>query len=337
MYFYRIYGLTVQSTEALEGLVSTSVPACTDLSIELLGKPEPKDFFGTQMAWTVVYDNGIDSHRAIAWSAPSADGRYMRLRYSGQNEAGQIAWLDYIIDPAGSHVWVTWSAPRQNMEAFLLGPVLGCVLRMRGHTALHASVVAVDGQCIALLGTKGAGKSTTAAAFAQLGLTVLADDMAVLVDQGSTFLVQPGYPCLRLTPEATTLVGSAEKLARIFHKDKNAPDKYYLDLTTQGKAFPQEPHSLQAIYLLQARDNQLQAPSISGLAVASGVMNLIPHTSTNFVLDQSQRADEFNVLARLAKHVPLRQLHCPNNLNRLPELCEVILNDLYALTKDATA
>ncbi len=334
MYFYRIYGLTVQSTEPLHGLVSVAMHACTDLSIELLGEPEPQSFFGTQMAWTVVYDNGIDSHRAMAWSAPSSNGRYIRLRYSGQNEAGQIAWLDYIIDPAGSHLWVTWSAPRQNIEAFLLGPVLGCVLRMRGHTALHASVVAVDGQCIALLGTKGAGKSTTAASFAQLGLTILADDMAVLVDQESTFLVQPGYPRLRLTPEATTLVGSAEKLTRIFHKDKNAPDKYYLDLTTDEKAFPQAPHPLQAIYLLQARDHQLQAPYITGLA---GVMNLVPHTSTNFVLDQPQRADEFKVLARLAKHVPLRQVHRPNNLTRLPELCEVMLNDLHALTAGTMA
>src|SRR5215469_301127 len=66
-------------------------------------------------------------------------------------------------DQAGAEVRARWAAASTFEDAvtYLLGPVLGFVLRLRGRTCLHASAVAVGGQAIALAGSSGAGKSTT--------------------------------------------------------------------------------------------------------------------------------------------------------------------------------
>ena len=47
-----------------------------------------------------------------------------------------------------------------------------------------------------------AGKSTTAAAFAKLGYPVLSDDLLALSDTGGTWVVEAGYPGLRLWPDS---------------------------------------------------------------------------------------------------------------------------------------
>ena len=53
-------------------------------------------------------------------------------------------------------------------------------LRLRGVPALHASAVAVGGAALAVVGSAGAGKSTTAAARAARGHAVVADDVLAL-------------------------------------------------------------------------------------------------------------------------------------------------------------
>ena len=97
-----------------------------------------------------------------------------------------------------------------------MGPVIAFTLRLRGVTCLHASCVAVDDRAIALLGRPGAGKSTTAAAFAQLGYSVLSDDVVVLDDRNGQFRVQPGYPRVNLWPDSVhALFGSEDALPPI--------------------------------------------------------------------------------------------------------------------------
>ncbi|WP_414623449.1 hypothetical protein [Calothrix sp. CCY 0018] len=84
----------------------------------------------------------------------------------------------------------------------VFGCVIGTALRLQGKLCLHSSVIKVDNCAIAIIGEKGAGKSTTAAALAKQGYPILADDIAVLTDCGDSFLVQPGYPRLRLWKSA---------------------------------------------------------------------------------------------------------------------------------------
>jgi len=69
-----------------------------------------------------------------------------------------------------------------------------------------------------IVGSAGAGKSTTAAAFASIGYPILSDDIAPIREKGREVTVGPGSPriCLRKTlkPGATkvfTTKGRAEE------------------------------------------------------------------------------------------------------------------------------
>jgi len=117
---------------------------------------------------------------------------YFKLHYSDGTE--------FIIDRKGTEVWCVWpdTLTLEDAVVYLLGPVLGFVLRLRGITCLHASAISVGDRAVVLLGPAGAGKSTTAAAFAKLGYPVLSDDVLALSDQNTTFLAQPAYPHLHL-------------------------------------------------------------------------------------------------------------------------------------------
>ena len=88
------------------------------------------------------------------------DGAYLRMDYSD----GHQFWLDR----AGRRVWGIWPEGSSLAEAtsYLLGPVMGVLLRHRGVICLHASAVAINGRAVAFVGPPGAGKSTMAAALA---------------------------------------------------------------------------------------------------------------------------------------------------------------------------
>ena len=126
-------------------------------------------------------------------------------------------------------------------------PVIAFALRLRGVTCLHASSIAVGGHAIGLLGQPGAGKSTTAAAFARLGYSILSDDVAVLDYRGDRFLVPPGYPRNNLWPDSVrALFGSEDALPKI----TATWGKRYLPLDQNGHRFQESPLPLGAIYML---------------------------------------------------------------------------------------
>jgi hypothetical protein len=278
-----------------------------------------------QIAWQLLHEYDVaDELCFTVWTAAAEAGVYLRLHY-----AKGAHYVEAIVNPIGDQVWVLWATERQNMLAILLGPVLIGVLRQRGRTCLHASVVALGEQSIALLGSAGTGKSTTAAALAQTGVTVVADDVAVLCEAEQRFGVEPGVSRLRLTPQAAdALVGRSAKLPRVFSRTKFAPAKRYLDLPPAHQPVSQAAYPLRAIYLLQERDAALSMPFITPVAGMMALPTLLHHTSAAFLLNQEQRVAEFQRLARLTAQVPVRQIHRPNDLATLPQLCALIRSDI---------
>ena len=104
----------------------------------------------------------------------------------------------------------------EDLLTYLLGPVLGFLLHLRGVPCLHGSAVAVEEGAVAFLGPAGSGKSTTAALFARHGHGVFSDDIVPVHEKDEPFLVHPGYNYLRLWPESgRMLFGAAETLPRI--------------------------------------------------------------------------------------------------------------------------
>lgn len=235
---------------------------------------------------------------------------------------------EFIIDLAGGEIWTTWSEELtlEDAATFLLGPVLGLVLRMGGVTCLHASAVAVGERAIVLVGASGAGKSTTAAAFAKLGYPILSDDIVALVEHRNTFLVQPAYPRIRLWSKSVDILyGKPDALPRIVPTHPTW-DKRYLD-PTLGLQFQEEPLPLGAIYLLGSRTAEPAAPYIEPVPTQQALMSLIANTYANVLLDKEMRTREFKCLSQVVGLVPVRRVRAHAEQAYLSKLCDVIVED----------
>jgi len=247
-------------------------------------------------------------------------GDYLRLTYADETE--------FVIDRCGFSVAGSWPNTLSYDDAcvYLLGPVCGLVLRLRGVTCLHASAVVVAGRAVAIVGEGGAGKSTIAAAFAKAGVGVLTDDLAPLSERDSHFYIQPGLPRLLLWPDSTDgLFGAPDALPRIVE----TWEKLYLDLTQRGFSFSRNPLPLAAIYVLG--DRRPSGVSITPLTGTEALIELVARTHVNYLHDSESRAAEFDVLSRLVQRVPVRRLHAPEGLSRLSELPDSICDDFHSL------
>ena len=243
-----------------------------------------------------------------------AGSRYLRLAYFD----GTQFWLDR----EGTEVWATWpgNLEIEDTATYLLGPVLGILLRLRGVTCLHASAVAFGETAVAFVGSPGAGKSTTAAALARHGHAILSDDVVALTERDGSFFVHPAYPYLCLWPESVqSLYGSPDALPRFSANY----DKRYLTLGKQELRFAERALPLAAIYILGDRRGD-PAPLVEELAPQKAFLALVADTFATNMLDSGMRAKEFEILARLAPSVPVRALHAHHDASRLPELCDLL-------------
>lgn len=237
---------------------------------------------------------------------------------------------EFLVSADGSSIWTAWqtSSSLDDMTTYLLGPVLGFVLRLRGTTCLHASVVVLPDGAVGFVGPAGAGKSTLAAAFARLGRTVVTDDVAALVEDGDGFLVHPGYPRLRLRPHAvTTLYGHPDALPAL----TPTWDKRFLDLHDGHPARQSRPHRLAAFYVLAARTSRDSEPVFAPVPARDRLMALIANGYVTNLMDEQARAREFALLGRMAARLPLRQASLPDGPDTLDRVCLAIEEDTRQL------
>ncbi|HXC62650.1 MAG TPA: hypothetical protein VNV63_08245, partial [Nitrospiria bacterium] len=161
----------------------------------------------------------------------SSSGSYFRVVYGDGAE--------FVVDRLGTEIWSIWTGNLTLEDAFvyLLGPIMAFALRLRGLISLHASAVSIDGNAVAIVGSGGAGKSTTAGSFARMGYPVVSDDVLPLLDHGAFFSVQSGYPCVCLWPKSVeSLYGSSDSLPRL----TPTWDKRYLALGKNGQSFQRD-------------------------------------------------------------------------------------------------
>jgi hypothetical protein len=229
----------------------------------------------------------------------------------------------FLVDPRGDHVGVHWVPPLDAADAasYLIGPVLGFILRLRGSVPLHASAIAIDGRGILFVGEAWAGKSTTAAAFSMLGYPVLSDDI-VRVDEGDAgAIAYPAHPRLNVwSDSAAALYGAADALPA--HSETYR--KHYLDLVDAGHPFQDAPVPIEIIYLLGERSPELRSHSIAVLPPRAALISLVGHTYGSSFLDCAMRAHEFDLLGRLVQSVPVRELRFGDNLGQLLSSCQAL-------------
>lgn len=325
---YQVYGLQLLADRAIPGLVAQPTAGRKPWQIWLGSMPAGINARErAESTCLYISNNRSDDGEPIWKICRLAEENYLRFRfYDG---------TDFVIDRDGNRIWATWPEPLtlEDTATYLVGPVLGFILRLIDTTCLHASAVAIDSRAVAFVGSPGSGKSTTAAAFAKLGYAILSDDIVALSEQAGYFVAQPGYPRLNLWPDsASATCGSAGVLPRI----TPTWDKRYLDLSSDRRRFQPQPLRLAAVYIFGARTDDPSAPFVDSLPAHRGLIELIGNSYANHLLDHRQRAEEFSVLGRLANALPLRRLIPNADPSHLPLLCHSVLDDVHRLTSTAT-
>lgn len=316
---YHVFGLHLLSNLPLPGVIPANSAADTcDVELRLGVSPYPagENCIRSEEP-TYASSETNAAGEPVLRITKIEPGAWVRLAY----EDGMQFWLDQ----QRKNIWATWpeSMTLEHAASYLLGPVLGLLLRLRGVTCLHASAVAFGDWSVAFVGPTGSGKSTTAAAFAREGYGILSDDIAALAEDEGVFRVMPAYPHLYLWPDsAKMLYGSAEALPRCI------PDweKRRLELGEQGLRFESRPLPLGAIYLLGDRRSDL-APYVENIRPQAALVSLLADTYANKTLDRDMRAREFAVLSQLVSTVRIRRVYPHQDSSRMEELCQVIRKD----------
>jgi hypothetical protein len=309
---YLLYGCHVAANRPLPGLPPVAV-----------GRADT----------TVTFETGLHGHNLSGSLVHSGDCIVVRRVDAGYYFTYGDG-TEFLVSPEGSRIIATipQSSSFEDTCTYLVGPVMGFVLRLRGVVCLHASTVLIGGRAVAFCGPPGAGKSTTAAAFAKRGYAVLAEDVAALDDRGSAFFVQPGYPRVNLWPKsATALCGAEDALPAI----TPTWGKGYLALTGVAQ-FHSTPAPLAAVYMIGSRGPGA-SPEISELTGVPAFMALTANTYTPYLLDAGMRAREFDVLRRLVPHLPVRLVHPPQDIANIGSLCDGLLQDYSSLTAKGVA
>ena len=242
----------------------------------------------------------------------------------------------FFVDGTAERVWGTCLPPLTNekVTSYLVGPVMGFVLRRRSVLALHASAVSVGGQAVTLCGESQAGKSTTAAALALRGIPVLCEDITPIYEEAGRFQVEPGYPRVCLWPDAVEkLFGARDALPQL----TPSWEKFFLPLDGNNARFEAQRKPLGAVYLLAPRAAEANAPRIEEMGAREALLELVQNTYMNWLLDRSQRAAEFDALSKLVTHVPVRRIVPHADPGRIGSLCDLILADAKCSSADCNS
>jgi hypothetical protein len=321
---YAVFGLLLRSPLEIPGLTPERASSKTpDVEVHLGASPETSDGFqsGPEELIYASSDTTESGEPALRiWR--STNGALLRLDYFD----GAHFWLD----AKGTAVWGVWpeTLSLEDVATYILGPVLGLLLRLRGIPCLHASAVVFGGSIVAFAGSEGAGKSTTAAALASRGYAVISDDIVALVERAGSFFVLPAYPYLSLWPESVKILYGPEKNLPSFSPSY---DKRRLFLGENRLRFQEQPMPLGAVFLLGERVADPAAPFIEPLPPRESLVSLVANSFATNLLDKDMRAREFELLGRLVASVPVWRLRPHEDGSRIDRLCDLIHEKCHGL------
>jgi len=226
---------------------------------------------------------------------------------------------EFWLNPVVGKIWGRWPEALGSNDAFdyLLGPVFGLFLGMRGVVSLHASAVAVAGKAILFIGDAGAGKSTTAAAMTRSGHALLADDITAITEREGTFFATPALPYVSLWRDSAEVIGGAA--AKLSNVDQTCSKQRFCLSNFQESALP-----LGAIFVLGKRLSSNGAPRCEEMSAQRRLLALVSNSYAASVLDSEAQAREFRLFGKMAQAIPIWGLRPHNDPSYLDQLCELV-------------
>lgn len=254
--------------------------------------------------------------------SPVADGGHFRVTTAEAHFFWEVSGhflvaggRTIVVDPAPG-------APPELIRLPLLGAVFAALLCQRGFLVLHGSAVAVGDVAVALVGEKGTGKSTTAAAFRQAGHTVLVDDVLALrlAGDGRPPRVWPAFPQLKLWPEAALATGADPAGLPSLH------DRVVKRSLVFHEAFTTRPLPLRRLYFLEWGEHA----AIEPMSAQEAFAGVVPHAfARRYGPDGPETARHLlHACTELVREVPVRRLVRRPDLSRLSGVVAAVLEDL---------
>jgi len=207
------------------------------------------------------------------------------------------------------------------LRLFILGPALRILLLQRGLLVFHASVVGLSSGAVAFMAPQRHGKSTMAAALHSSGHRLVDDDVLVVEDDGDQLVVRPGFPQIKLRPDAAQAIGQDSSQLAVLHPQLERR-AYRI-----RHGFSQDPLPLKGIYVLDTGDRP-GAPAlgaeIASLSPREALFRVLPNWYAAMfgpeLLQMFGLDLQFGASMRLVDRVPIYSLTRPRSLDALPDV-----------------
>lgn len=307
-FWYRAYGLTLSSNRMLT--FATAAPeGRADVVIHMMENDRLPAGFKT-----------LARGRWLPYPPARADDGLLHAPDAGLFGFRFRDTSEFVCSADGSAIWGSWDPDLrfEHVAAHVLNSVLGFTLRLRGLACLHASSVVVEGHAALFVGDSGMGKSTTAGGLARSGFPLLTDDFVALRPAGTHWLIDPGYPSLRLFLDSGRALSNGDSGA--LTPISPLRRKHYLNVTQSGSASATAA-PLGMIYLLNGRAAHCETTPVTPL---TATVELLRHLYPWRLIGAPEWARDFKTVAAVAQSVPTRLLTLPNRLDRLDEVIDLI-------------
>lgn len=327
-YYYQIYGLTIQSTVNIPQLIAVENKKGTDITVTFQQTKTENTYPSEHQLNSIYTSYGLAANQLpyfSVWKQPESHDAFLIIRYNNGTNT-----VYFISNQNATQLRVLYHPDivLNDVCTYLLGPVIGCILRLKNKVCLHASVVSINNQAVAFIGEKTAGKSTLMAHLAAKGYPVLSDDIAVLFEKNKQFWVQSGYPRLRLWRKSLEQFPEVpiEQLQRVL----THVDKYYLPLSVHESAqwnFQTQPLPLKAVIYLQPRNVQHQL-TLDSYSPLEGFLYLKKNIYAEYMLTGTLLAKEFSIFGEVSQNTPVLSLKRPDDLAFLDDTIDLITKRL---------
>ncbi|MEM7590110.1 MAG: hypothetical protein AAF383_01070 [Cyanobacteria bacterium P01_A01_bin.83] len=294
MYFYKAYGLKLNSELWLPELKERTREEKTDITILQGNLNLPQ----LEPTLTNCYCRVFKDEAYLAWEEV---GTFLV-------RGGREIIVDLIPQVEESIV-----------RLFLLGAGLGMLLHQRGLFLLHASTVKIGDHAVSFIGDKGWGKSTTAGALHCRGHQLMSDDVtAIDLSNPQCPMVLPGYGQLKLWPESAIALNNDPESLPLLHPQLEKRDY----LVKQDLAL--DPVELKQIYLLGGGKKLAIDNLLPQQALAAVMHNWYCARFGSQMLQAINLSDHFQRCTKLTDLVPVSCLQRENSLAALAEIAQVV-------------
>ncbi len=262
-------------------------------------------------------DNLPNYGRMLIGHIDQTDGVWTRHVFA----AGGTVYCVFEVSPTGRLVQSQAIPAMQsdNLRELFSETVMRTVLTRLGHPAFHAAALEKNGLAVLLMGRKGAGKSTFAAALQRAGWSLLADDLVRVLKKDGTWCALAGMRRNKLRPDSMRALGHPVEKAQLrWMGDLPAGSEHLIEeklLVQPGTAgFEESPTPIQAVLSLGTRSQSAATAQTIELPARAAVVRLSAHLIRDPLPPHAPPPASGSMLSELIHQAAICDFHLPDDL-----------------------